>query len=85
MKRDTNAIRNQLCDFIRIADEKKINALYELLEKEMEDKKEWWQDTNIVQEMESRYNALETGEDIGVTPDEILKSIAHLKKKKHEG
>jgi hypothetical protein len=85
MKRDMNAIRNELCEFIRIADEKKINALYELLEQDIEAKKGWWLDTNIVEELEDRYNALESGIDKGVSLDEMTESIAEKRKKKYGG
>ena len=80
-----NAIRNEICDFIRIADEKKINALYELLEQDIEAKKGWWLDANVVEELESRYNALKSGEDKGVSLDEVTGSIAEKRKKKYGG
>lgn len=80
-----NAIRSELCDFIRIADEKKINALYELLERDIEAKKGWWLDANMVQELEGRYDALESGEDKGVSLDGMTESIAERRKKKYGG
>lgn len=83
MKKDTNAIRNELCEFIRIANDKKINALYELLSSEMKAGEEWFKDENLVQEFETRYNAMESGEDEGVTPEALLKSIAERRKKKY--
>jgi hypothetical protein len=83
MKRDINALRDELCDFIRIADEKKVNALHDLLENEMVAQKEWWQDLNMVQEMEARYEALESGADKGVSLEELKKTISENKKKKY--
>jgi len=83
MERDMNALRNELCDFIRIADEKKVNALYDLLEEEMTARKEWWQDLNMVREMEARYDALENGTDKGVSLEEFEKTLSELKKKKY--
>lgn len=35
-------IRHKLYDYIRVADDKKLQAIYLLLENEMENTQEWW-------------------------------------------
>jgi len=78
------AIRTKLYDYIRIADSKKLHALYNLLENEIEVKTEWWKDEQFMDELDRRDQALETGEDKGVTLDEMMASIDKLRAEKYE-
>ncbi len=73
------AIRTRLYDYIRIADSKKLHALYNLLENDIEVKTEWWKDEQFMDELDRRDQALETGEDKGVTLDEMMASIDKLR------
>ena len=77
------AIRTKLYDYIRIADSKKLHALYNLLENEIEVKTEWWKDEQFMDELDRRDQALETGEDKGVTLDEMMASIDKLRLEKY--
>lgn len=79
----TTAIRNKLYDYIRNADDKKLHAIYNLLENEIDRVNEWWKDKQIVAELDTRYNALESGEDKGITPDELTASIDKARQKKY--
>ena len=75
------AIRNKLYDYIRVADDKKLNAIYNLLENEIEQTNEWWKDKQITQELESRYQALENGSDKGVSVEQLEQSVGKLRLK----
>ena len=77
------SIRNKLFDYIRVADNKKLSAIYNLLENEIEHTNEWWKDKQFVKELDSRYNALESGEDKGFTTAELTESIDKLRIKKY--
>ena len=64
------AIRHKLYDYIRVADEKKLHAIYNLLEDEIEQTNSWWKDKLFTKEMDSRYQLLENGSDKGFTVEQ---------------
>jgi cell fate regulator YaaT (PSP1 superfamily) len=76
-------IRHKLYDFIRVADDKKLSAIYHLLENEIEQTQEWWKDKAFTHDLDLRYKALENGTDKGFTIDELKNSISKLRKKKY--
>lgn len=80
---DNTAIRNKLYDYIRVADDKKLAAIYNLLENEIEQVIEWWKDKKFTTELDSRYEAIENGSDKGFTIEEITQSITRLRSKKY--
>jgi hypothetical protein len=65
-----------------VADDKKLHAIYSLLENEITDTKEWWKDKKFVAEFDSRYEAMEKGRDKGFTVEQLKVSITKLPKKK---
>jgi hypothetical protein len=67
----TTAIRNKLYDYIRVAEDKKLLAIYNLIEKTSK----WWENIEITKELDNRYNALETGTDKGFTTSELTNCI----------
>jgi benzoyl-CoA reductase/2-hydroxyglutaryl-CoA dehydratase subunit BcrC/BadD/HgdB len=77
------SIRLKLYDYIRVADDKKLNAIYNLLENEIQETKEWWKDKLLVAELDRRVDALETGSDKGVTLDQLEASISKMRKKRY--
>ena len=77
------AIRNKLYDYIRVADDKKLNAIYNLLENEIEQTNKWWKDKQFTQELDNRYQALENGLDKGFTIDQLEKSVTKLRTQKY--
>lgn len=79
----TAAIRNKLYDYIRVADDKKLYAIYNLLENEIEQTNEWWKDKKFIDELDRRYEAMENGSDQGGTIYELEQSITKLRLKKY--
>ncbi len=77
------AIRHKLYDFIRVADDKKLNAIYHLLETEIEQTQEWWKDKVFTAELDHRFQALENGTDKGFSLVELEASVSKLRKKKY--
>jgi hypothetical protein len=74
------AIRHKLYDYIRIADDKKLHAIYSLLKNEIEETSQWWKDKSFEAELDHRYEALESGKEKGFTPDQLKTSIDKLRK-----
>jgi len=83
MNNSTLAIRHKLYDYIRVADDKKLSAIYHLLESEIEQTQEWWKDKEVTRELDQRYKALEDGTDKGFTMEELKSSVTKLRKKKY--
>jgi len=77
------AIRNKLYDYIRVADNKKLYAIYNLLENEIEQTSEWWKDKKFINELDQRYQAMESGSDKGFTVEELTQSVNKLRLKKY--
>lgn len=80
---NTTSIRDKLYDYIRVADDKKLYAIYNLLENEIEQSSEWWKDKKFTLELDRRYQALESGLDKGFTIEELEKSVSKLRSKKY--
>ncbi|HSQ43816.1 MAG TPA: hypothetical protein VLM16_02395 [Ginsengibacter sp.] len=76
-------IRHKLFDYIRVADDKKLNAIYNLLENEIEQTSEWWKDKQFVSELDRRFRNLENGIDKGFTVPQLRQSIDKLRVKKY--
>ena len=83
MNESALTIRNKLYDFIRVADDKKLNAIYHLLESDIEQTTEWWKDHAFINELEQRFEALENGTDKGYSISGLEASISKLRKKRH--
>lgn len=79
---NTETIRERLYDYIRVADDKKIKAIYTILEDTISEKVEWWENNHILGEFQKRYDAWNTGKEKGYTMSDIEKDILGLKKKR---
>ena len=80
---NTSTIRERLYDYIRMADDKKIKAIYTILEDTITEKAEWWEDNRVVGEFQKRYDAWNTGKEKGYSMSDIEKDISELKKKRN--
>jgi hypothetical protein len=76
------AVREKLYDYIRVADDKKIKAIYTMLEDDMTEQLGWWNDNTLVQELDSRYKAWENGSAKAYSLAEVEASIEQLKKRR---
>jgi hypothetical protein len=79
----TTAIREKLYDYIRVADDKKVKAIYMMLEDDITARDEWWKDVAMIEELETRYQKLASNEDKGKTIHELEASINRLRQKKY--
>jgi len=78
-----SSLRDKLYDYIRVAGDKKLFAIYSLLENEIEESNKWWKDKKFTTELDRRYQALETGIDKGYTVEQLESSIKKLRNKKY--
>jgi hypothetical protein len=78
----TAAIRHKLYDYIRVADEKKLHSIYNLLETEIERSYEWWKDKKFISELDKRYDELEKGVEQGLSIDQLQESLRSASPKK---
>ena len=77
------SVRNKLYDYIRLASDKKVYAIYNLLEDEIVEMNECWKDKRFLEELDDRFDALETGEYKGVTLQEMETSIEKMRVNKY--
>lgn len=75
-------IRERLHDYISTADDKKLEAMYTLLEEQISPPAAWYNDKDFVAELDERYERLESGLDKGVSLEELEASIAKMKSKR---
>ncbi len=76
-------IRNKLYDYIRVADDKKIKAIYMMLEDDITEEIEWWNNTVFVSALEKEYEAWDSGKEKGSSLTEINADIAKRKEKRY--
>lgn len=78
------AIRERLYDYIRDADDKKIEAIYTLLEDQIVEPYDWSADEEFVAELDERMRRYEAGIDRAYTLDELKTSWDQLEKDRSE-
>jgi hypothetical protein len=76
----TTAIRAKLTEYIRHAEDKKVKAIYTIIESELNQLNEPWSE-NFVNEMESRLADLKTGKDKGNSWDQVKKKTVKVQKR----
>ncbi|MDR3695527.1 hypothetical protein [Mucilaginibacter sp.] len=76
----TTAIRQRLYDYIRVADDKKIKAIYTLLEDQMVPSIHWSEDEDFVAELDERVRRYEAGIDPAFSIEEAKSSLNEMKK-----
>lgn len=65
-------IREKLHDYIENADDKKVEAIYLMVEGEIDDEKyDRWEDEEFLKELKSRLDDFESGIDKGSTWEEV--------------
>ena len=77
------AIRDKLYDYIRVADDKKIKAIYMMLEDDIAEETEWWNNPVFVAELEKEYEAWDSGKEKGYLLADVKAEISKRRLKKH--
>jgi hypothetical protein len=78
------AIREKLQEYIKTADDKKIKAIFTLVESDIENEYNWWEDKEFVAELNDRVKRYEEGIDRGYTFEEVKEELLKLKSNKSE-
>ena len=78
----TTARREKLNDYIRIADDEKIKAMYVLFKNDINSELAWWQNTDFIKELDADYIKWKNGKAKGYTVDEVKDSISHMRLKR---
>jgi membrane carboxypeptidase/penicillin-binding protein PbpC len=73
------AIREKLQDYIKTADDKKIKAIFTLVENDMQKEVEWWENKEFVAELNERAKRFEDGIDKGFTFEEVKEELIKRK------
>jgi hypothetical protein len=71
----TAAIRQKLYDYIRFAEDKKVKAIYTMLENEVEEVYDHWNDANFLAELDKRSADYKNGTVKGIGWEEAKKQI----------
>ncbi|MGY3215334.1 hypothetical protein [Mucilaginibacter sp. HD30] len=79
------AIKEKLYHYISEADDKKIKALYTLLEEQMNPVTDWSEDVEFVAELDERYRRWEAGIDRGYNLEEVKEYLNQQRKDRQAG
>lgn len=68
---NTATIRQRLYDYIKVADDKKVKAIYTIIENDISEMLNWWDDDKLIDELDRRSSDLKSGKDQGVSWEEL--------------
>ncbi|WPV00263.1 addiction module protein [Mucilaginibacter sp. cycad4] len=71
---ETEVIRERLQEYIRFADDKKVAAIYTMVENEIQDELDLWEDQDFLNEMKSRVDDYESGRVAGIPWEQVKKN-----------
>ena len=69
------AIKKRLYKYLEEADDKKVKALYTLVENDIDQMDKWWENEGFIAELDKRSSELKNGNDLGVDWDELKKEL----------
>ena len=72
---NTEAIRQQLQDFVRFADDDQLQAILALVKRDFLPQDEWWEQENVIDEPDSRSIARREGIDAGMSWEEVKQKL----------
>jgi putative addiction module component (TIGR02574 family) len=75
---ETEVIRERLQEYIRFADDKKVAAIYTMVESEIQDELDLWEDQDFLNEMKNRVDEYESGRVEGIPWEEVKKKARNL-------
>jgi len=78
----TAELKQKLHDYIDNAEQKKLKAIYTMVESDIDDTYEKWNDEAFIKEMDKRINDLETGKVKGYTWEEVQQRTRKILKNK---
>lgn len=75
------AIREKLQDYIRNADDKKVKAIYTMVESDIEFNYQWWKDEALVKELAADVKAIKAKKQRTYTLEDVKEKINRRRKK----
>lgn len=78
----TSEIRQKLFEYIRVADDKKVKAIYTMIESEIQEDEDIWTD-EFLNELNKRTAELESGKVKGHSWEEVKARAKQFAKTKH--
>lgn len=72
---NTATIRQKLYDYIKVADDKKVKAIYTIIESDISEMTNWWNDEKLIEELDKRSTDLKSGKDQGVNWEELKREL----------
>jgi putative addiction module component (TIGR02574 family) len=80
----TTAIRQKLYEYIRVADDKKVKAIYTMVEDEINEDFDWTKDKEFIAELDRRSAQLKSGEVKGIPWEEVKNKLLFPIKKERK-
>ncbi|RYY36754.1 MAG: hypothetical protein EOP46_05310 [Sphingobacteriaceae bacterium] len=74
----TTDIRERLKSYIDYADDKKVQAIYTMVEEEINERYNWWDDKALLKELDNRIKEIELLPEEGRTWDEVKAAARKL-------
>jgi len=72
---NTIAIRQKLYEYIRVADDKKVKAMYTIIEDHPNEIDEWWKDKDFISTLDRISSDLKSGVDKGYLWEEVRNEL----------
>jgi len=82
---NTATIRKKLYEYIRVADDRKVRAIYTIIENDVIEPYEWWNDSELLTELDHRSEQIKSGNDPGMLWEDAKKEILSHRKIKENG
>lgn len=72
---DTLTIRQKLYEYVKIAGDEKVEAIYTIIKDDVSIPYEWWNDDGLVAELDQRAADLKSGKDKGAPWNEVKERL----------
>jgi hypothetical protein len=72
---DALTIRQKLHEYINEADDKEVEVMFAMIKNEEPAPYEWWNDDELIAELDRRAAALKSGEDKGIPLEDAVKHL----------
>jgi hypothetical protein len=82
---NTATIRQKLFDYIRVAEDKKIRAIYTMVEDEMQQMYAWWEDDELIKDLDRRSKLFKEGKEKGRPWENVKEEILKNRKTSIDG
>jgi len=78
---DTEIIRQKIFDYVKVADDEKLEAIYTIIKDDGSEPYEWWNDEELIAELDRRSADLKSGNDPGFTLEQSKERVKLMLKK----